>query len=536
MKLKITLFALALLCLNPNFSKAQDFFVHNIKQVVYPPSQGYQFPPEIMIDFSYVPDPNPYYVHIYVVNPQGTLPPIDLLQPNFFCPDFTNERFLHMPIDLSQRNNIYLPNQPIDTFRIGLAFSDTLIPLQQLEDPFFVNNNVNFLPTYQVVPYEVNYGYSGFQTSFIPNLIPPLFPIPPNTVKIGDTTRSVIRGCSVPNIDLDSLRNNKGTDSTYAGDWNACAPASCANSFEWLEARHPLDINTGLSHREKLKEFSKLMKRLRSEGATTQEIVEAKLAYIDKYRLPVSVSFQSMDLNDSCMNSPDSSFRTRHKAKNRRKMGSKVDFNYLFEQMKCGADVEFLTRTSIVHKCPGRPDSVENFYHALTLVDIKQSGSTHRIHLKDDYKQQDTGGVEENTLSWDTTSAGWPYLKEWSSSVNLPGGKKRIKTTWVWGAIAEKLDTTVKFEINSITRLKEKAAFKIVGNPSEAGYFDLEFGEMVSAGSEVQLLDVQGRFIKSVIIDERTNQFAWREKLASGTYLVRLISGETSSTQKLIVN
>ena len=43
------------------------------------------------------------------------------------------------------------------------------------------------------------------------------------------------RGCTVPNIDLDSSVYNPRDMPGEVGDWNCCSPAAQTNSLQWLE-------------------------------------------------------------------------------------------------------------------------------------------------------------------------------------------------------------------------------------------------------------------------------------------------------------
>jgi hypothetical protein len=76
------------------------------------------------------------------------------------------------------------------------------------------------------------------------------------------------RGCRVPNVDL-----NDGMypdNETYAGDKNACGPASATNSLAWLAEVDSSTIHLKESLRDILTELSGYMTRARNGGITPE--------------------------------------------------------------------------------------------------------------------------------------------------------------------------------------------------------------------------------------------------------------------------
>jgi hypothetical protein len=139
----------------------------------------------------------------------------------------------------------------------------------------------------------------------------------------------------MPNIDLDSGAHNPTNTPGYAGDWNACCPAACANSMQWLEERYPDKIASGLTLRQKLEELSKQMKRRNQAGVYTDTMLRGKLAYIDKYKLPIRVKFQSVTYKDSCYQSFDPAYGhcARNQSNNLPADSFHLNYDWLYNEM-----------------------------------------------------------------------------------------------------------------------------------------------------------------------------------------------------------
>ena len=101
-------------------------------------------------------------------------------------------------------------------------------------------------------------------------------------------------GCYMPNVPL-----NSGSDPM---DDSACAPASCANSLQWLDQQHP-EIDVPDDQRALLKQLSNLMNRARGEGASNETMARAKLDFIEAHNLPIHVKLQSLGNNDDIKSS-----------------------------------------------------------------------------------------------------------------------------------------------------------------------------------------------------------------------------------------
>ena len=226
------------------------------------------------------------------------------------------------------------------------------------------------------------------------------------------------RGCKVPNIDLDSASHNSANTEGYAGDKNACGPASAANSMQWLEKVHD-EIDSKITHRKKLTELSEMMDRANERGVYTSKFIKGKLKFIQKYNLPVEVKFQTKKMKKSEIPQVTDSSGNVLKASNRNTGDSTwPTWEFLKQEMKDGEDVELEY---------GKYDTagVRKGGHWVTVTGMIDIGGVRSLWIKDDlrqdssgygyaYSERDTTG--EEFIDWDTTSTGIPILKRWGSS------------------------------------------------------------------------------------------------------------------------
>ena len=240
----------------------------------------------------------------------------------------------------------------------------------------------------------------------------------------------VYRGCNIPNIDLDSSAHGPGSSPGYAGDKNACAPASAANSMQWLENIEP-KINSKLSHREKLEDLSGLMGRPDNEGVYIREFIEGKLAFINKHKLPIKVKFQVKNLNED-VDSPD---RISNDAINKGN-GSAPTWEFLLQEMKDDEDVELFLE---YHKVYNGHDIVTG-RHAVTLSGMGEGGGKKQLWYKDDLYQNRPGGMREPKNEWQVLDNGTPIL-------NVPKivGDTTFYTS-IFAGVSESYDSTVVFQ------------------------------------------------------------------------------------------
>lgn len=224
---------------------------------------------------------------------------------------------------------------------------------------------------------------------------------PPTTTSTTTVRDSMVWGCRIPNIDLDSASYPPQTPAGYAGDINACVPAATANSMQWLESMHP-QIRTGLSHRQKLYELSEMMRREDGRGVWAEDLIRAKLEYINKYDLPIKVKFQlrGQSTNIESMDDYESSAENRG-------TGGHPTWDFLKQEVKDTEDVEMLVE---YHKDTGTGSFLEG-RHAVCITGVAESGGKHRAWYKDDGNQSGPGGTEQSPVEWDTLPGGIPAIE-----------------------------------------------------------------------------------------------------------------------------
>lgn len=191
------------------------------------------------------------------------------------------------------------------------------------------------------------------------------------------------RGCRVPNIDLDD--SSYPDSDEYAGDKNACGPASAANSLGWLDSTYA-EIDIPDSLRATLWELSKLMNRARNGGVTIDNFIRGKLDFIEKHNLQINVKFQSSFLTGNVISSSGMTF-----ARNDR-IGNYPTWDWLKQQMADSEDVEMMYYWQDGYNWRG---------HAVVVTGIEESkdGSKKTVKLKHDVCQARTGGTKQEDES-----------------------------------------------------------------------------------------------------------------------------------------
>lgn len=223
----------------------------------------------------------------------------------------------------------------------------------------------------------------------------------PITIPYGSVvTDGLVWGCRVPNLDLDSANHPYNEAANFAGDINACAPTSAANSMEWLEQEFPMK-KTGLTHRQKLEELGRLMRREKEEGVWSEDFIRGKLEFINKYDLPIKVKFQIRG-STSDAESDDDYIKT---AKNEGD-GGYPKWDWLKKEVKDSEDVEMFVE---FHEDSGNGSTVTG-RHAVVITGASQSATSKDLWYKDDGAQERAGGTRERKKSWDTLTGGVPYV------------------------------------------------------------------------------------------------------------------------------
>jgi hypothetical protein len=268
---------------------------------------------------------------------------------------------------------------------------------------------------------------------------------------VNQPPKDTVYRSDMPNIDLNKLQN-PGTVSGYAGDKNACAAASCANSMEWLEIRNP-KIKSNISHRDKLTELSKFMERMREEGANDSMIVVGKLRYINAHRLPIHVKFWIKGIAGDIQSGDD----IEQKASNQGDGVHGPSWDYLKREMQNNEDVEagfsFFTKRDTVWRSTGG--------HAVVISGMGEGGGNKQIWFRDDAVQGRTGGEREVSAQWNLYSDSTPYIKY--------GRYNGVEYTTVMdGVYSESYDSTVTFKEKGIFDLIFEGAGKYIREQDKA--------------------------------------------------------------------
>ena len=192
------------------------------------------------------------------------------------------------------------------------------------------------------------------------------------------------RGCRVPNVDLND--GQYPDNDTYAGDKNACGPASATNSMAWLADVYSSSIHLDESLRDILTELSAYMQRARNSGVTIQQFVKGKLDFIKAKNLPINVKFQSADVTGNILSSDSSSF-----ARNDNGSAPYPTWNWVKAEMDSGEDVEALYYWFNGEMWRG---------HAICLTgyDVTQGGKV-TLKYKHDRKQGAEGGTQQEAAN-----------------------------------------------------------------------------------------------------------------------------------------
>ena len=298
----------------------------------------------------------------------------------------------------------------------------------------------------QYNPKELSISY-GLRSEFDYPLSTFILPTTTTVKKLQDT---VYRGCTVPNMDLDSSKNNPSSVPGYAGDLNACAPTAAANSMQWLEDSNP-NIKSGLTHRKKLEALSKAMKRANNTGVWIEDFIRGKLEYIAANNLPISVKFQVRGLTKDVTNFPESDYDATATNKG---TGTYPSFDFVKKEMADSEDVE----TFVEYHDPDGDSSKVVGRHVITCTGAaKDSAGNKTFWYKDDGDQRNAGGTRESEVGWVVFNDSIPYIE----SYDLGGGKRRI--TVPYGVVSESYDPSVKQKEKGFFEMLRDAAVGVAG-------------------------------------------------------------------------
>lgn len=283
----------------------------------------------------------------------------------------------------------------------------------------------------------------------------------------------------MPNLDLIS-RRYPPRDGT-AGDLNACVPAAFSNSMMWLRdsnqlVRDTLDKHFGSSpeadedkdldpeekakkqskkvHRGVFEEAGKLMERKDEKGVWMDEFIRGKQDFMDKYKLPVKVKFQSMRVLDEKI-FPDEN-KYGHYADNQNKVApdtapnAKLDIEWLWNEMENDEDVEMNVycfevdeEGELVRDENGEPKTTME--HCVTVIGMyTDHGRYHRIHIQDDMEQEIVGGTR--TDDWSVIVEGAEADEHVRGMLRLNNIQRENERCYIMQMVSESVDPAIEFD------------------------------------------------------------------------------------------
>ncbi len=234
-------------------------------------------------------------------------------------------------------------------------------------------------------------------------------------------------GCDMPNVQLDSTMSTT--------DWNGCAPAACANSLTWLKNKHPeIDFPPGL--RETFEQLSNLMNRLARQGAGPEDIIKAKLDFIEAYGLPIHVKYQAKSVEGNVASSTGESQATDSDGADT----AFPDRGWIESESAHGEDVELGVGFYYIYNDTLRRDGG----HAVVVTGTHTVNGVPKVSYKHDTAQEDSTGTKQETSDIDELGGGiihLPGLDGWIEPA--PGADPVAAVAIVEAAFSESYDDTV---------------------------------------------------------------------------------------------
>lgn len=361
----------------------------------------------------------------------------------------------------------------------------------------------NFGPTffspYSFTTREVSFGPNMISPEELSRPLPSGVTLPPIRWE-RENSRGVLIGCNMVNHDLDSTQYRGGqggpyVPNDYAGDWNACGPVATTNSFSWLRTIHP-DIEQKLgaafgqgdsAQRKMLAEFSEMMERANEQGVHMFDFIEAKLEFIDKYKLPMRVTYQSV-FSDSTIESPNDCYG--HTAENSSVNPpnpapyGKISPEWIYDRVdeNCDTELFVMWRNDTLNLTTGDRDTVYGGGHYITVTGVRENNGNWRLRWKDDEHQERAGGLRHGISDMRVGPEGVIWI---------PGLDDGDWECFIKDAIVECYDSTVTFNA-----IKGRAFEDGNGNGTQ------EPGEGGVEGATVRLVDSNGDVVEETTTDE----------------------------------
>jgi hypothetical protein len=337
------------------------------------------------------------------------------------------------------------------------------------------------------------------------------------------------RGCTVPNIDLDSSVYNPREMAGEVGDWNSCGPASAVNSLQWLEENNEKIPDTGTSLRDKMKIFNKVSNRANEDGLNTAGIIKGKLAFIDSLKLPIHVKWQGIPWNVDSIKSPNEKYKHIAKSKND-SVGAYATFDWLASEIENGEDVEIKF---------GWYDTLDVRHggHWVVVSGVSDVTTARGVYVKDDEYQEKAGGMRQTYLKWVTNDEGRPRLD------GFEGPNNRC---WVESVVSESYDSTITFTSTFSENIENTNQLNLIvyENPSsKSSPVTISFDVYKPVETKISVYEITGRLVFSEVINydvPGNKKVEWNGNdlngslAGNGIYLIRVISGNQNSSVKII--
>ena len=259
-----------------------------------------------------------------------------------------------------------------------------------------------------------------------------------------------LRGCEVPNIDLDSLAYPSDPNDPSKSDINACGPAAAANSLQWLDDKFE-EVDIPIPLRGILDSLKKYSMFTDTNGAYWDSLIMAKLQMIDKYKLPLHIKYQAHSRAPAEIPSPNPLYG--HKATNESEQLNDTlykhpTYDWMCQELENDEDVEILygyycdtlvfievIDTIIADTLPDMTIEYDTIWtvkdstffirksaHAINVTGKVMIGDVKWITYKHDVYQEGPGGTTpENTpddyyftdmSQWIETQGGYAFLNQ----------------------------------------------------------------------------------------------------------------------------
>jgi len=467
-----------------------------------------------MIEFTIPPTTKPCFINV-LIRRSDTSQAIWIVRNLLYMgPDFTPQNPIGTFIDFARLG--LKPGESIDSTILCISCTD--VPLTDPPQPDVMCQYFPVKPDiYAVGPGSIEIATTvlpgPFSTADLPTFLPTL----------AHLTDTVERGCTVPNIDLDSQTYNASTVPGYAGDWNACGPTSAANSMQWMEDAHMIPPGTGGSLRDKLKEISSYSNRGRSKATGWTDFIKSKLAFIDNHKLPIRVKYQELFAGNTDIASPDP--RYGHKASYQGTAGAAYSpgrspqWSWLVKEMQDSEDVEMRV---------GWWDSTgRKGGHLVVVTGTAKINGVPYIRIKEDARQDSAGGTHMPSLHWDSASNGFIRINEWYDAT-------LSQTCYVEAFASESPDTSIHFVSSGVEGDdRPHAAFlTLAKNPverNEPATIDIFVAE--PGNYRLYVTDVAGREIaqlRNTYFELGSHEYLWEVRgnpSPAGVYFV-VLEGE----------